>query len=115
MLRNQDVPGGACPVTPTRRLAMPRFHGRAKINWLPRNISRIKSGNLWTLGLCIAFVKRYLILNGDKTTANETGHATPATIQLIQLNGLDVAHEGDSVICAACNTMGKSNVADRVR
>ncbi|WP_326972954.1 PAAR domain-containing protein [Caballeronia mineralivorans] len=49
-------------------------------------------------------VKRYLILNGDKTTANGTVHATPATIQL---NGQDVAHDGDNVTCPACNSTGK--------
>jgi len=49
-------------------------------------------------------MKRYLILNGDKTTANGTVEATPTTIQL---SGRDVAHEGDSVSCPACNTTGK--------
>jgi uncharacterized Zn-binding protein involved in type VI secretion len=49
-------------------------------------------------------MKRYLILNGDKTTANGTVQATPTTIQLHEQ---DVAHEGDSVSCPACNTTGK--------
>jgi uncharacterized Zn-binding protein involved in type VI secretion len=49
-------------------------------------------------------MKRYLILNGDKTTANGTVQATPATIQL---NGQDVAHEGDNVTCPSCNSTGK--------
>ncbi|WP_407669564.1 PAAR domain-containing protein [Paraburkholderia heleia] len=49
-------------------------------------------------------MKRYLILSGDRTTANGTVQATPTTIQL---SGQDVAHEGDSVSCQACNTTGK--------
>lgn len=49
-------------------------------------------------------MKRYLILNGDKTTANGTVQATSSTVQM---NGQDVAHEGDSVACPSCNTMGK--------
>ncbi|MFL9863778.1 PAAR domain-containing protein [Paraburkholderia fungorum] len=49
-------------------------------------------------------MRRYLILNGDKTTANGTVEATATTIQL---SGQDVAHEGDSVSCPACNTTGK--------
>ncbi|MBK3744659.1 PAAR domain-containing protein [Paraburkholderia aspalathi] len=49
-------------------------------------------------------MKRHLILNGDKTTASGTVHATPTTIQL---SGRDVAHEGDNVTCPACNTIGK--------
>jgi len=49
-------------------------------------------------------MERHLILNGDRTTANGTVQATPATIQL---NGQDVAHEGDNVTCPACNTTGK--------
>jgi uncharacterized Zn-binding protein involved in type VI secretion len=57
-------------------------------------------------------MKRYLILNGDETAANGTVHATPATIQL---NEQDVAHEGDSVACPACNTTGKSSVTDHAR
>jgi uncharacterized Zn-binding protein involved in type VI secretion len=49
-------------------------------------------------------MKRYLILNGDKTTANGTVQAVATTIQL---SGQDVTHEGDSVSCPACNTTGK--------
>lgn len=49
-------------------------------------------------------MKRYLILNGDKTTANGTVQATST---MIQLSGQDIAHEGDSVSCPACNTIGK--------
>jgi uncharacterized Zn-binding protein involved in type VI secretion len=49
-------------------------------------------------------MKRYLILNSDKTTANGTVQAAPTTIQL---GGQDVAHEGDSVSCPTCNTTGK--------
>jgi uncharacterized Zn-binding protein involved in type VI secretion len=49
-------------------------------------------------------MQRYLILNGDKTTANGTVQATSTTVQL---NGQDVAHEGDSVACPSCNTTGR--------
>ncbi|MBU7438585.1 PAAR domain-containing protein [Paraburkholderia fungorum] len=49
-------------------------------------------------------MKRFLILNGDSTTSNGVIHATATTIQL---NGEDVAHEGDEVACPACNTTGK--------
>lgn len=49
-------------------------------------------------------MKRYLILTGDKTTANGTVIATPATIRFANR---DVAHEGDDVQCPACNTTGK--------
>jgi uncharacterized Zn-binding protein involved in type VI secretion len=49
-------------------------------------------------------MQRYLILDSDKTTANGTVQAAPTTIQL---SGRDVAHEGDSVSCPACNTTGK--------
>ncbi|MDP9645591.1 PAAR domain-containing protein [Paraburkholderia sp. 22098] len=49
-------------------------------------------------------MKRYLILNGDKTTANGVVQAVPTTIQL---SDKDVAHEGDPVACPACNTTGK--------
>lgn len=49
-------------------------------------------------------MKRYLILNGDKTTANGTVKATQTSIQL---SGKDVAHENDEVACPACNTTGK--------
>ncbi|MEM5424531.1 PAAR domain-containing protein [Paraburkholderia ferrariae] len=47
---------------------------------------------------------RYLILQGDKTTANGTVVATPTSIQF---ESRDVAHEGDDVQCPACNTTGK--------
>ena len=49
-------------------------------------------------------MKRYLILNGDKTTVSGTVQAVSSTIQL---EGRDVAHEGDNVICPACDTTGK--------
>ncbi|MEX3965350.1 PAAR domain-containing protein [Paraburkholderia sp. EG286B] len=49
-------------------------------------------------------MQRFLILNGDKTTANGTVVAMSTTIQL---EGHDVAHEGDDVQCPACNTTGK--------
>ncbi len=49
-------------------------------------------------------LQRYLILNGDKTTANGTVVAAPTTIQFM---GRDVAHEGDDVQCPACHTTGK--------
>src|SRR5260221_214109 len=49
-------------------------------------------------------MKRFLILNGDKTTANGIVQATPTSIQL---SDKDVAHEGDKVACPACNTVGK--------
>jgi len=39
-------------------------------------------------------MKRYVILSGDKTTANGTVLAQPTTIQF---DGRDVAHEGDDV------------------
>jgi uncharacterized Zn-binding protein involved in type VI secretion len=49
-------------------------------------------------------MQRYLILNGDKTTANGTVVAAPTTIQFM---GRDIAHEGDDVQCPACHTTGK--------
>ncbi|HKR39526.1 MAG TPA: PAAR domain-containing protein [Paraburkholderia sp.] len=49
-------------------------------------------------------MQRFLILNGDRTTANGTVIAAPMTIQFV---GRDVAHEGDDVRCPACNTTGK--------
>ena len=49
-------------------------------------------------------MKRYLILNGDTTTANGTVQAVSTTIQVA---GRDVAHEGDNVMCPACKTVGK--------
>ncbi|MCP3716890.1 PAAR domain-containing protein [Paraburkholderia sp. CNPSo 3281] len=48
-------------------------------------------------------MRRYLILNGDKTTANGTVVAAPTSIQF---ESRDVAHEGDDVHCPACNTTG---------
>ena len=53
-------------------------------------------------------MERYLILSGDKTTADGTFHVTPATVQL---NGKDVAHEGDEIICPSCKTTGKIQCA----
>ncbi|MGU7779680.1 PAAR domain-containing protein [Burkholderia sp. PU8-34] len=53
-------------------------------------------------------MQRYLILSGDKTTANGTVIATPTTIQF---EGRDIAHEGDEVQCPACNTIGKIKCA----
>ena len=49
-------------------------------------------------------MQRYLILHGDKTTANGTVVAKSTTIQF---EDRDVAHEGDDVQCPACNTIGK--------
>jgi len=49
-------------------------------------------------------MQRYLILDGDKTTASGTVVAEPTTIQF---DGRDVAPEGDDVQCPACNTTGK--------
>ncbi|MFM0157484.1 PAAR domain-containing protein [Paraburkholderia sediminicola] len=49
-------------------------------------------------------MKRFLILNDDKTTANGVVRATPTPIQL---SDKDFAHEGDEVACPACNTLGK--------
>ena len=49
-------------------------------------------------------MKRYVILHGDKTTANGTVVARSTTIQFEEC---DVAHEGDDVQCPACNTTGK--------
>jgi uncharacterized Zn-binding protein involved in type VI secretion len=50
-------------------------------------------------------MKRFLILNGHRTTANGVIQAMPTTVQL---SDKDVAHEGDPVACSACNTTGKS-------
>ncbi|WP_111933351.1 PAAR domain-containing protein [Paraburkholderia bryophila] len=47
---------------------------------------------------------RYLILNGDKTTASGTVVATPTSIQF---ESREIAHEGDDVQCASCHTTGK--------
>ena len=49
-------------------------------------------------------MKRYLILSGDKTTANGTVVAKSTTIRF---EGRDVAHEDDDVQCPACNITGK--------
>jgi uncharacterized Zn-binding protein involved in type VI secretion len=49
-------------------------------------------------------MKRYLILDGDKTTASGTVQAKPTTVQL---SGVHVAHEGDEVVCPTCNSTGK--------
>ncbi len=49
-------------------------------------------------------MKRYLILNADKTTASGTVVAKPTTIRF---GGCDVAHEDDDVQCPACGTTGK--------
>ncbi|TKC91600.1 PAAR domain-containing protein [Trinickia terrae] len=49
-------------------------------------------------------MKRYLILNGDKTTANGVVQAKSTTVQL---HGKDVAHENDEVACPACHSTGK--------
>ena len=55
-------------------------------------------------------MQRFLILNGNKTTANGTAVATPTTIQL---EGRDIAHEGDDVSCPTCNSTGKIKYAGR--
>lgn len=49
-------------------------------------------------------MKRYLILDGDKTTADGTVVAKPTTIRFERR---DVAHEGDDVQCPECNSTGK--------
>lgn len=49
-------------------------------------------------------MKRYVILTGDKTTADGTVEAKATTLQL---NGVHVAHEGDDVSCPACHSTGK--------
>jgi len=49
-------------------------------------------------------MKRYLILNGDKTTADGTVIAKPSTIRF---ESRVVAHEGDDVQCPGCKTIGK--------
>jgi uncharacterized Zn-binding protein involved in type VI secretion len=48
-------------------------------------------------------MKRYLILDGDRTTAAGTVHAKPTTLEF----GGHVAHEGDDVTCPSCNSTGK--------
>ncbi|MGH8781297.1 PAAR domain-containing protein [Paraburkholderia sp.] len=47
---------------------------------------------------------RYLILDGDLTTASGIVHAKPTTLEL---SSRHVAHEGDDVVCPACNSTGK--------
>ncbi|MGH8777561.1 PAAR domain-containing protein [Paraburkholderia sp.] len=47
---------------------------------------------------------RYLILDGDRTTASGTVHANPTTLEY---ENKHVAHEGDDVACPACNSTGK--------
>ena len=49
-------------------------------------------------------MKRYLILDGDPTTASGTVRATPTSVVL---NNQHVAHEDDDVECPACNSTGK--------
>jgi uncharacterized Zn-binding protein involved in type VI secretion len=49
-------------------------------------------------------VKRYSILDGDRSTASGTVHARPTTLSF---SGRHVAHEGDDVACPACNSTGK--------
>ncbi|MBR8355893.1 PAAR domain-containing protein [Burkholderia vietnamiensis] len=47
---------------------------------------------------------RYMILDGDHTTAAGTVRATATPFEL---GGRHIAHEGDDVICPACKTVGK--------
>ncbi|WP_420849429.1 PAAR domain-containing protein [Paraburkholderia bryophila] len=49
-------------------------------------------------------MKRFLILDGDHTTASGTVQAQPTTLSF---TGRPVAHEGDDVACPACNSTGK--------
>ncbi|WP_321889620.1 PAAR domain-containing protein [Paraburkholderia bannensis] len=49
-------------------------------------------------------MKRYLILDGDHTTVSGTVRAQPTTLSF---GGRQVAHEGDDVVCPACNSTGK--------
>ncbi|MFM0669942.1 PAAR domain-containing protein [Paraburkholderia sediminicola] len=49
-------------------------------------------------------MKRYMILNGDKTTANGTVLASSTTPGL---NGRSIAYENDDVSCPACSSTGK--------
>ncbi|MFM0155629.1 PAAR domain-containing protein [Paraburkholderia sediminicola] len=49
-------------------------------------------------------MQRYLILDGDHTTASGTVHAHPTTMSF---SGRHVAHEGDDVVCPGCNTTCK--------
>ena len=49
---------------------------------------------------------RYVILDGDRTTANGTVRAI-ATATPFALNDRHIAHENDEVSCPACNSTGK--------
>ncbi|MDR7006782.1 PAAR domain-containing protein [Paraburkholderia strydomiana] len=49
-------------------------------------------------------MKRFLILNGDKTTSNGTVVARSTTLEL---QGRQIAHEGDDVSCPACHSTGR--------
>jgi uncharacterized Zn-binding protein involved in type VI secretion len=49
-------------------------------------------------------MKRYLILDDDRTTASGTVHAKPTTLKY---DSKHVAHEGDDVACLTCNSTGK--------
>ncbi|WP_111934691.1 PAAR domain-containing protein [Paraburkholderia bryophila] len=49
-------------------------------------------------------MKRYSILDGDRSTASGTVHARPTTLSF---SGRHVAHEGDDIACPACNSTGK--------
>ncbi|MFM0732858.1 PAAR domain-containing protein [Paraburkholderia sediminicola] len=49
-------------------------------------------------------MKRFLILNGDKTTSNGTVVARSTTLGLQERQ---IAHEGDDVSCPACHSTGK--------
>ncbi|MDE1004903.1 MAG: PAAR domain-containing protein [Paraburkholderia fungorum] len=49
-------------------------------------------------------MKRYLILDGDHTTVSGTVRAQPTALSL---SGRHIAHEGDDVVCPACNSTGK--------
>ena len=49
-------------------------------------------------------MKRYLILDDDRTTASGTVHAKATTLKF---DSKHVAHEGDDVTCPACDSTGK--------
>ncbi|NIF54222.1 PAAR domain-containing protein [Burkholderia sp. Ax-1724] len=49
-------------------------------------------------------MKRYLILDGDYTTASGTVHASPTSLSF---GSRRVAHEGDDIACPACNSTGR--------
>ncbi|MEM5405431.1 PAAR domain-containing protein [Paraburkholderia unamae] len=57
-------------------------------------------------------MKRYLILNGDRTAANGT---VVAASNVVQFGGRDIAHEGDDVRCPACDTTEKTNAMVHVK